>query len=56
MAKNLVYVGVIVLAVIAVVLGYKIYQQTALKNQPVSTSQQPASNTVPKSTNKQATP
>lgn len=28
MAKNLVYIGVIVLAVIAIVLGYKIYQQT----------------------------
>lgn len=29
MGKTLVYVGVIVLAVIAVVLGYQIYQQTA---------------------------
>lgn len=53
MAKNLVYVGVVVLAVIAVVLGYKIYQQqlaykqTAPKNQS-TTGQQSGVKTTPK--------
>lgn len=54
MAKNLVYVGVIVLAVIAIVLGYKIYQQT-LANKTVSTTEQPQSKTKPQPTSRQIT-
>lgn len=60
MAKNSVYVGVVILAVIAVVLGYKIYQQqTALKgqpgqsNQPVQNTQQSVLKTTPTTTVKQ---
>lgn len=45
MAKNLVYIGIAVLAVIAVVLGYQIYQQTVSKKAP-TTRQQPPTRTI----------
>ncbi len=39
MSKNLVYVGIGILAIIAVFLGYKIYQQqTVLQNQSIASS------------------
>lgn len=48
MATKLAYLGVAVLAIIAVILGYKIYQQqTAINNQTASTTQQPNDNTNP---------
>jgi len=39
MGNKLMIVGIVVLALIAVVLGYKIYQQTALKGPPVQSIQ-----------------
>lgn len=49
MTKNLVYVGIIVLAVVAIYLGYKIYQQQiGLKSQTKTPGQQIQSNTSPK--------
>lgn len=56
MAKNLVYVGVIVLAVIAVFLGYKIYQQQTLTNKTSVTNQQPQKRSTPKPRVNQTTP
>lgn len=53
MAKNWVYVGIATLAIIAGVLGYKIYQQQViLKNQP-AINQQSNNNSL---VSKQATP
>lgn len=54
MAKNLVYIGIAVLALIAVVLGYKIYQQKALNIVPLTT--QPTQDRTTTGTVKQTTP
>lgn len=55
MAKTLTYIAVVVLAVIAVILGYKIYQQTTgLKTQDRSIQQQNTS--VPQDVRNQSSP
>ncbi len=39
MSKNLVYIGIGILAIIAIFMGYKIYQQQVSLNQPTSKDQ-----------------
>lgn len=53
MAKTLTYLGVVVLVIIAVVLGYKIYQQITSTNQSIPTSQQSEDRTIPQSVDRQ---
>ncbi len=55
MAKNFVYIGIAVLALIAVVLGYKIYQQKLTSTLPQTNQSTQNRPTTPTSVN-QATP